>query len=288
MPTRQYETARQRQTHVTKEVQLKRPSLLLIDAGNTNVKFGLAGADGAIEAYSLPSAQLSTADALGLSVDGLCRHAGLDPRDLSAWVISSVVPRLDPLLRAAAGRFCGCPALFVPEDVPLPLENRYQKPSEVGADRLVAAYGAVRLHPAPGHVVIDFGTATTVDCVTAGAYLGGLICPGLLSSAQALSGGTAKLPQADFRVEGEELDLGTSTAKSLNHGLVFGFAAMVEGLTARLLPRLPAGSTVVATGGFAEVVAKVCPAIRTVRPDLMLEGLRLAYLDNPAFAPREE
>lgn len=259
--------------------------LLLVDAGNTNVKFGLAGQAGEIACYSLPTAHLATADSLGLCVDGLCRHAGVEAASVEAWVVSSVVPRLHPLLRAAAKRYGRCEALFVPDDIPLPLENRYQRPAEVGADRLVAAYAATRLFPAHGQLVIDFGTATTFDCVTRGAYLGGLICPGLLSSAQALAGGTAKLPQADFKVEGDEVDVGTSTAQSLNHGLVFGFAAMVDGLCARLLPKLPAGTPVVATGGFAEIVARVCPAIAHVRPDLLMEGLRLAYWDNPSYTP---
>ncbi len=263
----------------------KESRLLLVDAGNTNVKFGVAGQAGEIACYSLPTAQLATADALGLAVDGLCRHAGIGTDEVEAWVISSVVPRLHPLLRSAAKRYGKCPALFVPDDIGLPLENRYQRPAEVGADRLVAAYAATRLFPAHGQLVIDFGTATTCDCVARGAYLGGLICPGLLSSAQALAGGTAKLPQADFKVDGEELDVGTSTAKSLNHGLVFGFAAMVEGLAARLLPKLPAGAPVVATGGFADIVAAVCPAIEHVRPDLLMEGLRLAYWDNPSYTP---
>ncbi len=260
--------------------------LLLVDAGNTNVKFGLAGQAGEIACYSLPTAHLATADALGLCVDGLCRHAGVETAAVEAWVVSSVVPRLHPLLRTAARRYGRCEALFVPDDIPLPLENRYQRPAEVGADRLVAAFATTRLFPAHGQLVIDFGTATTFDCVARGAYLGGLICPGLLSSAQALAGGTAKLPQADFHVEGDEADVGTSTAKSLNHGLVFGFAAMVEGLAARLLPKLPAGAPVVATGGFAEIVARVCPAIGHVRPDLLMEGLRLAYLDNPSYTAK--
>ncbi|EPR35150.1 putative transcriptional acitvator, Baf family [Alkalidesulfovibrio alkalitolerans DSM 16529] len=264
---------------------MTRTRLLLVDAGNTNVKFGLAGADGAIESYSLPTAHLATADAMGLAIDALCRHARVDVTDLSAFVVSSVVPRLNPLLRAAARRYARCEALFVPGDIPLPLENRYLRPAEVGADRLVGAYAATRLFPAPGHLVIDFGTATTFDCVAHGAYLGGLICPGLLSSAQGLAGGTAKLPQADFLVEEDEVDVGTSTAKSLNHGLVFGFAAMVEGLCARLLPKLPAGAPVIATGGFAEIIRRVCPVIAHNRPDLLMEGLRLAYLDNPVYTP---
>jgi type III pantothenate kinase len=204
---------------------------------------------------------------------------------MPAWVACSVVPRLDRLLREAAMRYCGCEALFVPGEIPLPLANRYQRPEEVGADRLVTAYAASRTVDAPGCLVIDFGTATTFDLVAGGEYLGGLICPGVLTSARALSSGTAKLPQAELRVETDQAEPGLSTATSLSHGLVFGFAAMAEGLAARLLPRLPEGSAVVATGGLAPHIARVCRAIHLVRPHLLLEGLELAYTDNSLFQP---
>lgn len=253
------------------------PRLLLFDVGNTAVKIGLAQPDGAIHAYSFATASLGTADGLGFTVLEVLRFHGLAPEQCQGWVAASVVPRLDRLIREAARRFAGQEALFAPDDLPLPMTNAYARPAEVGADRLVGAYAAMELFPAPAWIVVDFGTATTFDCAVAGTYLGGLICPGLLSSAQALAGGTAKLPQVDFSTVAEALAIGRSTADSLAQGLVHGFAAMVSGLVVQLKTLLPAGARVIAAGGLAPVVARVCPAIDDIRPDLLLDGLRLAY-----------
>lgn len=250
------------------------PRLLLVDAGNTNVKFGICAHNGPIASYALPTANLSTADALGLAAVSLCRHADADPRDIDVLLVSSVVPRLDPLIARAGERYFSARARFAGRDLPVPLENRYARPEEVGADRLVTAHGARLALSSEKAVSIDFGTATTFDCVAEGAYLGGLICPGVLSSAGALAGTTAKLPQADLAVEGDELDIGTSTRASLNHGLVFGFAAMVEGLAARLRARLGSDTPVIATGGFAETIAAHTDAVDAVEPDLLFIGLR--------------
>ena len=162
------------------------------------------------------------------------------------------------------------------EDIAVPLENRYQNPQEVGADRLVASYAARMLYPkAKSLVSVDFGTATTFDCITENAYLGGLICPGLLSSAQNLAVRTAKLPQITLELDTTLPLIGKSTSTSLNHGFIFGFAAMSEGVISRLREILPAPLEVVATGGFSTTLAKVANCFNHVRPDLLLEGLRL-------------
>jgi len=260
--------------------------LLVLDVGNTSLKIGLAAGDEDIAAYGFATEALGFADALGFAVLEVCGQVGVSPRGLAAWAVSSVLPRLDGVIRQAAARYCGCPALFVPDGLPLPVENRYERPAEVGADRLVAAYGAMRLFDAPGYVVIDFGTATTFDCVLPGVYLGGLFCPGLMSSARALAGGTAKLPQADLALGAGPVRFGRSTAESLAYGLVHGFAAMVEGICARLKPFLPEGSLVVGAGGLAQVVARATPAIDVLRPDLLLEGLRLAHEEATRSTPR--
>ena len=258
--------------------------LLLFDIGNTNIKVGVANGQGLLESYSLPTDPRCTADDLGLRLTDLARHF-LTSRGLAcegalqpeAVLACSVSPSMDPLLRKACRRFFDSEVRFVNQDLSLPLENRYERPREVGADRLLSAFAGRALYPAPAHIVIDFGTATTFDCVQGAAYLGGLICPGLLSSARALSSQTAKLPQITLEVDSEELVIGRSTSDSLNQGLLFGFSAMVEGLTAKLKPLLGGEAMVIATGGFGRAVARLCPAIDHVRPDLLLEGLRLLY-----------
>lgn len=254
--------------------------LLLADIGNTGIKIGLADNREVGETFTLPTGVAYTADSLGLSLAALVERMSVHPEDLGAVAVCSVVPGLDPLFERACERFLGHTPLRFPHDFSLDLENRYERPGEVGADRLLAAFAARRLYPEPISLIsVDYGTATTFDCVSGNAYLGGLICPGVLSSHQALATNTAKLPRISLQVREEEPLIGRSTATSLNHGFIFGFAAMSEGLCLRLKEQLPGPVEVVATGGFAPDVARVWPGLDHLRPDLILEGLRLAYND---------
>lgn len=264
-------------------------SVLLFDVGNTNVKLCLADENGLGRTYSLPSTNRETADSLGLAVAGICAREGVREGAVRAWVLSSVVPPLGGLLTAACRGFFSCPALFVPGDIPLPLENRYARPQEVGADRLLGAFAARRQWSDPALIVVDFGTATTFDCVQGNAYLGGLICPGVLSSVTALGTQTAKLPQISLEPDGPDLDIGTSTRQSLNHGVLFGFAAMLEGLVARLKRRLGAlDARVIATGGFAPHFASITTCIDNLAPDLLMQGLWTAYFHEHSPANSRE
>lgn len=256
--------------------------LLLLDVGNTGVKIGLAREDGLAASFTLPTDPRETSDSLGLKLMDLCRFQGLAPADVEAVAVSSVSPPLNPIISDAAQRYFGRRALFVPADIGLDIENRYERPQEVGADRLTAAFAARRLLDDERIIVIDFGTATTFDCVQGDAYLGGLICPGVMSSARALASSTAKLPQIDLRLEPGGLQVGRSTKASLNQGLIHGFAAMAEGLVGRLREAMGGSAAVVATGGLAGRIAQVCAVLDVVKPDLMLDGLRLAWLEREA------
>lgn len=254
---------------------------LLLDIGNTNIKLGLADRDNILESFSLPSSRNYTADSLGLSLVQLLAYAQTEPADLEAILASSVVPSLNPLLRQACLKYLKKDLRLVPEDIPIPLENRYAEPRQVGADRLVGAYAARALFPAPASIIcIDYGTATTFDCVEGNAYLGGLICPGVLSSASALSSRTAKLPVVSLEIEDKFPKPGRSTSTSISHGFVFGFAAMSEGICRRLAEGMAQPNFVLATGGFASSLDKVTDCFDAVRPDLLLEGLRLMYMNN--------
>lgn len=255
--------------------------VLLFDVGNTNVKLCLADENGLGRTYSLPSTNRETSDSLGLKIAGICAREGVAEGAVQAWVLSSVVPPLNGLLRAACKDFFSCPALFVPGDIALPLDNHYARPQEVGADRLLGGFAARMLFDDPTLIVVDFGTATTFDCVQGSAYLGGLICPGVLSSVTALGTQTAKLPQISLEPGSEDLDIGTSTRQSLNHGVLFGFASMLEGLTARLKKRLAdPGARVIATGGFAPHLAAITSCIDDLAPDLLMQGLLAAYFQK--------
>ncbi|OIO03187.1 MAG: pantothenate kinase [Desulfovibrionaceae bacterium CG1_02_65_16] len=269
-------------------------TILLLDVGNTNVKIGLARPGlGLVASYALPTAQaggLDTSDAWGLKLLDICRVENVSPGQVTAIVAASVVPPMNPVLARTTARFFGRGMRFVPgaepDGIPLPIRNLYARPAEVGADRLVTSFAAREISNAPALVVVDFGTATTFDCVLGDAFTGGLICPGVLSAARALATGTAKLPHITLEIAPPRkdggLDIGLSTSQSLNQGLIYGFAAMVEGLARRLARTLLPGREdelrLIATGGFASRIASVCPAIHEVREDLLMEGLWRAFL----------
>ena len=256
-------------------------STLYFDIGNTNTKIGVGQEDGPLATYVLPSGERQTADEFGLRLLQILEHLQKAPAAVEAALASSVVPGMSAIVRQACKRFLGLTLLQVPEDLPLPLENRYARPYEVGADRLVGAYAARRLFPdGPALISVDYGTATTFDCVQGSAYLGGLICPGVLSSASALASATAKLPRISLEVGEARPVPGRSTSDSFNHGFVFGFAAMTEGLTARLAESLAGPVAIVGTGGFASAIAKVTTCFHAVRPDLLLEGLQALYREQ--------
>ena len=257
--------------------------LLLFDVGNTSIKVGMADNGRVLASYSLPANVAQTADSFGLLLLSLLGHAGVGPAGLSACVVSSVVPGMDPLLREAVARFVGCPLLRAVDDLAVPLVNRFERPAEVGADRLVAAYAARRQFPeAASLVVADFGTALTLDCVSGDAYLGGLIFPGPGTALQALATHAAKLPQVDMDVTDEAPTPGRDTVTSIRHGLFFGYVSLTEGLCGRLGRQLPGPVTTVATGGFAAAIARVSKVYDAVLPALLLEGLRRLYSEYRA------
>lgn len=257
--------------------------ILLLDVGNTNLKLTLADSQGFKRVIKLPSEIRETSDSLGLKLVQYCSLQKVNLQSIRAWIVSSVVPMLDSTIAVACREFCGCPCYFVPADLKVPVNNLYQRPSEVGSDRLITAYAARRLYQTRALIIIDFGTATTFDCMTEDNYLGGLICPGLHSSIRALSTQTAKLPQFCLEYASQDLELGRSTVQSLSQGTLFGFADMVEGLSSRLKNKLGPPVTVIGTGGVVEKLARFCPSMNEVRPDLLLTGLSLLARDHNLF-----
>ncbi|BDQ38105.1 type III pantothenate kinase [Pseudodesulfovibrio nedwellii] len=253
--------------------------ILLFDAGNTNTKLCLADDQGLGESYTLPTRPANTDDDWGLKIESILLREDVDPADIEACVISSVVPPLDPLISRMARRFLNCEALFAARDLPIDMDNEYARPEQVGADILVGCYSARMTYDDKNLIVIDFGTATTLACVQNTAFKGGLICPGVLSSAGALAGGTAKLPKVDLTVSDESITWGKTTEECLNQGLVFGFASMVDGLVDKLSVQLK-DPFVVATGGLARTIAQVSDSIDELRPDLVMEGLWMAYYNR--------
>lgn len=256
--------------------------VLLIDIGNTNLKASIGGPDGPPPpdfAVVVPTFA-DPVQALEPGLLAACQRAGVAPEHIEACAASSVVPRADGPLETAVRRLFGCRTLFVPGDLPIGFDNMAEIPDNVGADRLVGCRAARTLHPEPDNVVVvDFGTATTMDCVRGNDYLGGLTCPGIESSARTLSTRTAKLPDLTLTLDGP-FRLSFDTMVSLNQGFIYGFAAMIEGLAARLKDLLPGETRVLATGGLALTVADHCPAIDRVHRNLIFTGLYDAYMER--------
>lgn len=252
--------------------------ILFFDIGNTNIKLAVADKNGFVT-FSLPTHLQKTSDALGLQLLNICQFLKLETQKVSAFVVSSVVPYIDGLLKSACRRFFSCPIYFVPTDISLALENHYANPQEVGADRLITAFAARRLFSNQNIIVIDFGTATTIEYVQDNAYLGGFICPGLHSSLEALGTKTAKLPHISLEPENTDFHFGQNTIQSINLGMIYGFAAMISGLINKI--RETTGTAfVVATGGHAQKIAAVCQEIDTVQKDLLFYGLQKAWQER--------
>lgn len=256
---------------------------LFIDVGNTSVKIGIGVIDSLLTSYTFSTNSSLTGDALGIQLLQCVNHAKeVIHRDItiSICIISSVVPSMDMLLRYVCERFFSCKSYIVYQDFLIPLDNQYEEQAEVGADRLVAAYAARRLFPESRSVVsVDYGTATTFDCVTGNVYLGGLICPGIKSSLKALYTNTAKLPSITLTATSKVPIIGKNTELSLTHGFLFGFSAMTEGIYAKLVEVLDGPISFVATGGFSIDMAHTVGCFDAVYPDLILDGLRLLWVD---------
>ncbi len=249
--------------------------LLAIDVGNTNTVIGLFQ-DGVLRArWRLASDSGRTADEYGILLRELCSQSGVEVRDVSGVVVASVVPTLTGSVESMSeGVFDVAPVIVGP-DIDLGIVVDYDNPREVGPDRLANAVAA--LHIAEGAaVVVDFGTATTVDAVTGdGRYLGGAIAPGLITSAENLFRRAALLNRV--ALDPPERAIGRSTEQSLRSGIVFGAAGQVDEIVRRVADELGEAPRVIATGGLAERIALFSKRIEMVEPDLTLLGLSLVY-----------
>ncbi len=253
--------------------------LLAVDIGNTNIVLGIFVGDRLTESWRLATLRARTADELRVIVRALFAERGLNMTEVSGVVLSSVVPPLTATMIAMVrGAFDRDPLAVDAGNVGLPIE--YHAPSDVGADRLVNAVAALAAFGGAGRpiIVVDFGTATTFDVISAdGRYVGGVICPGVEISADALFQRAARLPRVDVRRPDEVI--GTSTVASMQSGLYFGYVAMVEGIVGRLRSALADGppAVCVATGGLAGTIAGETAAIDHVDANLTLHGLRLVW-----------
>lgn len=252
--------------------------LLVIDVGNTTIKLALTRSKKIFLNFSLPSRLEETEDSLGLEIWELVNHAGKNVSSIKACVISSVVPGLDTVLRGAVEKYIGCPVLFAGRDLPIPIKNNYPRPEETGVDRLIGAFAASRLFPKTDSLlVVDFGTAVTFDSIYKNSYLGGLIFPGPGVAATALAKNTAKLPEISLELISDEPMPCVDTQTSIQHGIIFGYKYLVEGLCNNMKGKLPGPVKIIGTGSFARTLEKISDLFDYVAPSLMLDGLSELY-----------
>jgi len=254
--------------------------ILAIDIGNTHITLGAFSADRLAHTWRLKTDRHYTSDELGILLLNLLASRMLDASSLTGVAIASVVPSLDHPIRQATRTYLRCvPVMVGDPHVKLGVQNLYEKPEEVGADRLINALAVHRLYKRAA-IVVDFGTATTFDCVSAkGEYLGGAICPGIELAGEALATRTAKLPRITFQ-DVPSRALGQTTKESLQSGLFWGYIGLVDGLLRRLKAEMKGSPVLIVTGGLAPVIGPKLRGVFRIAPDLTLDGLRMFWEQN--------
>ena len=252
--------------------------LLVVDVGNTQTHFGTFRGDTLVEHWRFATVRDSTADELGAALRNLLELRGIGLADLSASIVSSTVPQLEPEWMSMAQRYLGHRMLAVGPGLKTGMAIRIDNPRELGADRLVNAVAAHALLGGPC-ISVDFGTAVNYDVVSAeGEYLGGVIAPGVEISLDALTSRGAKLPRIDLAAPRSAI--GKGTVDAIRSGIVFGFAAQVDGIITRIRDELGTQAPTIATGGLAAIVVPSTTTIDEVDDLLTLTGLRLLYEHN--------
>jgi len=257
--------------------------LLAIDVGNTNVTIGVFDGDALAHNWRLAALRERTADELGILITRLFEQARIDVATVTGIVVASVVPPLTRPIEEMCERYFRQPPLLV-DAANAGMPVRYTPASDVGADRIVNAVAAWEKYGKRGEtplIVVDFGTGTTFDVISRdGEYLGGIICPGISISADALFQRAARLPRVEVRKPPSVI--GQNTVNAMQSGLFFGYVEMVDGLIRRVCAELPGGdrATVIGTGGLAGVISEESRAIQKIEPNLTLDGLRLIWQRN--------
>jgi type III pantothenate kinase len=249
--------------------------LLALDAGNTNVTIGLFDGPALVTHWRLRTVHEQTADEWGVLLRNLFYLRDVDQSRIDGVIIASVVPAIDTRLAEMTRRYFEREPFFVTAETDTGLRILYDNPREVGADRIVNSVAAFRKYGGPC-VIVDLGTAITFDCVSANAeYLGGVICPGIVISMEALFARAARLLPVDFR-EPQKL-IGTNSAASMQSGFYYGALGTIDSILERLIDELGPNTTAIATGGQADMITRGSRYLKAVDPDITLAGLQLIW-----------
>ena len=255
--------------------------ILTLDVGNSQIFGGVFVNREATIRFRKPSRPPTSSDELGLFLRGVLRENGVDPGGVQQIAFCSVVPDLIYSLRSCCRKYFGIEPFVLQAGVKTGLKIRYRNPAEVGPDRIANAIAAVHLYPDRNLIIVDFGTATTIDIVRADReYLGGIILSGLRISMEALEKNTARLPNVEI-VPAAEL-IGRSTVEGIQSGLYFGNRALIRGLTQEIRDHALRGepALVIGTGGFSRLFERES-IFGVLQPDLILIGLERALSLNP-------
>jgi len=249
--------------------------LLAFDVGNTNILLGTYKGKQLTNHWRVSTYRQRTADEFGILLKNLFEFKKLGFSDIDGVAISSVVPQLQPALLDMTQNYFGLKPLVIGPGIKTGMPLRFDNPKEVGADRIVNAVAAYAQYGGPA-IVVDFGTATTFDLISAdGEYLGGAIAPGIGISMEALFQRAAKLPRVELVAPPGVV--GRNTVNSMQSGILYGFVGQVEGIVTRMQRELPTKARVVATGGLADLIGKHTAAVEVIDEFLTLAGLRMIY-----------
>ena len=252
--------------------------LLAIDIGNTNVVLGVFDQEKLVENWRVGTNTQITPDEYAMIFKDLFGFVGLEFKQITGVIISTVVPPLLPVMIEMSNKYFRLEPMVVTHEIKTGITMRYDNPKEVGADRIVNAAAAYKLYGGP-IIIVDFGTATTFCAVTkSGEYLGGAITPGVKISAEALFQRASKLPRVELTKPPKVI--GADTISAMQSGIIYGYAGLVDGIVERMKKELSMEAKVVATGGLAELVSPETKTIQEIKPHLTLEGLRLLYEIN--------